>query len=157
MAEIIGELLGDGARGRRFAHSFQQRLARVAQPLGTRPRRKAVYLAVIGSNIFGGTRGTSYHDVLVHAGLEDAAAARYRDWPQYRAEEIAALDPELIVTKDGMEAAVCAHPGLERIGACQQPARILTLPAGLVDEPGVAMLDAAEQLFAKAYPDLARR
>jgi iron complex transport system substrate-binding protein len=157
MAEVIGELLGDGERGRRFAASFQQRMRRVAAPLGAGRRRGAIYLAVIGSNIFGGTRGTSYHDVLTHAGLVDVAAERFRDWPQYRAEEIAALDPELVVTKDGMAEAVCAHPGLQDIGACRQPGRILTLPAGLVDEPGVAMLDAAEQLFAKAYPDLAGR
>jgi iron complex transport system substrate-binding protein len=56
MAEVIGELLGDGERGRRFAASFQQRIRRVAAPLGDRPRRRAIYLAVIGSNIFGGTR-----------------------------------------------------------------------------------------------------
>jgi iron complex transport system substrate-binding protein len=157
MAEVIGELLGDAERGRRFAASFQQRMRRVATPLGDGQRRRAIYLAVIGSNIFGGTRGTSYHDVLTHAGLVDVAAERFRDWPQYRAEDIAALDPELVVTKDGMAEAVCAHPGLQDIGACRQPDRILTLPAGLVDEPGVAMLDAAEQLFAKAYPDLAGR
>ena len=82
------------------------------------------------------------------------AAERYRDWPQYRAEEVVALDPDLVVTKDGMAAAVCAHPGLARSVPAGTPGRILTLPGGLLDDPGVAMLDAAELLFAKAYPDL---
>ena len=154
-AEVVGELLGDGERGRRYAHNFRQRLQRVALPLGDRPRRRALYLAVTGGAMLGGTVGTSYHDVLVHAGLIDVAADRYVDWVQYRAEQIAALDPELLVTKDGMVESVCAHPGLDGLGACRDPARrIVTLPAGLLDEPGVAILDAAELLFEKAYPEL---
>jgi iron complex transport system substrate-binding protein len=154
-AEVVGELLGDGERGRRYARSFQRRLERVALPLGDRPRRRAIYLSVTAGLILGGTTGTSYHDVLRHAGLEDVAAGRYRDWVQYRAEEVAGLDPEVVITKDGMVEALCAHPGLDRLGACQDPGRrILTLPAGLLDEPGVAILDAAELLFEKAYPEL---
>ena len=156
-AEIIGELLGDGERGRRYAESFRQRLERVALPLGDRPRRRGIYLAVVGNAILGGTRGTSYHDVLHHGGITDIAVERFKDWVQYRSEEIVALDPELLVTKDGMQDAVCAHPGLERLGACRQRStRIVTLPGGLLDEPGVAILDAAELLFARAYPQLKR-
>ena len=37
MAEIIGELLGDGERGRRFADSFQQRFAPGGRPAGQSP------------------------------------------------------------------------------------------------------------------------
>jgi hypothetical protein len=61
-----------------------------------------------------------------------------------------------VVTKDGAAASVCSFPGLGRIAACREPGRVLTLPDGLLDEPGVAILDAAERLFAKAYPELAR-
>lgn len=153
-AQAIAALLGAPERGQALAATFQQRMARVAGPLGARPRRRAVYLAAIGSIIIGGTRGTSYHDVLVSAGLIDAAADRHFDWPQYRPEEIAALNADIIVTKDGLAAAVCGHPGMETLRPCQQDGQVITLPEGLVEDPGMGMLDAAEMLFAKAYPGL---
>lgn len=154
-AEVVGELLGDGQRGRQFAQTFQGRIQRVAAPLGNRPHRRAIYLTVIAGNIYGGSRGTSYHDVLTHAGLIDAAAqAGHVDWPQYRPEQVAAIDPELIVTKDGMAEAVCTHPGLDRLRACRSPGHVVTLPEAVLEDPGVGMLDAAERLFALAYPGL---
>jgi iron complex transport system substrate-binding protein len=155
-AEVIGALLGDPARGRQWGHDFKSRMARVAAPLGDRPRLRAVYLAVYAGHILGGSRGTSYHDVLTHAGLIDAAAeAGFHDWPQFRAEQVAALDPDVIVTKDGMPEAVCTAPGLERLRACGQGARagrLLTLPDEFLEDPGAGMLDAAERLFDLAYP-----
>jgi iron complex transport system substrate-binding protein len=152
-AEVVGALLGDQERGRRFAHTFAERMARVAAPLGGRPRLRAVYLAVIAGHIIGGSRGTSYHDVLTNAGLIDAAAtAGYNDWPAYRAEQVVAIDPDVVVTKDGMAEAVCSHPGLEQLRACGRDRRILTLPEAILEDPGVGMLDAAEQLFELAYP-----
>jgi iron complex transport system substrate-binding protein len=154
-AEVIGELLGDAERGRRYARSFRTRLERVAAPLGSRPRRRALYLWSLSGNLYGGTRHTNFHDVLTHAGLVDVAADHYSGWPQYRAEQVIALDPEIIVTKDGLAEVVCGHPGLRQLAACRSPGRVLTVPEGLIEEPGAAMLDAAELLFEKAYPDLA--
>jgi iron complex transport system substrate-binding protein len=155
-AEVVGALLGDAARGRQWAHDFQARISRVAAPLGDRPRLRAVYLAVYAGHILGGSAGTSFHDVLTHAGLIDAAAeAGFRDWPQFRAEQVAALDPDIIVTKDGMIEAVCTAPGLERLRACGHGARagrLLTLPDEILEDPGAGMLDAAERLFDLAYP-----
>jgi iron complex transport system substrate-binding protein len=157
-AAVVAELLGDGQRGRQFAHTFARRMNRVAAPLGTRRRLRAVYLAVIAGHIIGGSRGTSYHDVLTHAGLVDAAAeAGYGDWPQYRAEQVVAMDPDVVVTKDGMAEAICTHPGFERLRACRDPAsgaRVLTVPEAILEDPGVGMLDAAEHLFEQAYPGL---
>jgi iron complex transport system substrate-binding protein len=153
-AEVVAELLGDGERGRRYARAFQQRMQRVAAPLGDRPRRRALYLWALGGHLYGGTRGTNFHDVLTHAGLIDVAAERFSDWPEYRAEQVVALDPEVIVTKDGLAEIVCAHPGLTGLAACRTPGKVLTLPDGLLEEPGAAMLDAAELLFSRAYPGL---
>jgi iron complex transport system substrate-binding protein len=155
-AEVVGELLGDGERGRRYARAFRQRIERVAAPLGDRPRRRALYLWALSGQLYGGTRDTNFHDILTHAGLIDVAAETHSGWPEYRAEQIVALDPELIVTKDGLAEIVCAHPGLTRLAACQTAGRVLTLPEGLLEEPGAAMLDAAELLFSRAYPDLGR-
>ena len=91
-------LLGDETRGDDYAQRFAQRMAGVARGLAESERKRALYVAVYGDKLYGGTLGTSYHDVLVAAGLVDVAAGRYRDWPAYTAEDLLALDPEWIVT-----------------------------------------------------------
>src|SRR5262249_48168480 len=107
LAETVGELLDAPERGRAFAEGLQRRVTRVAVSLGQRPRRRSLYLSVIGGQLQGGAAGTSYHDVLTHAGLLDvASAAGYRGWMQYSAEQVAALNPDLIVTKESLRSAV---------------------------------------------------
>jgi iron complex transport system substrate-binding protein len=152
----IGELVGHPARAARFVYSFERRFAAVAATLGKRPRRRALYVAAIGPTLIGGTIGTSYHDVMVAAGLVDVAAEQFKDWPQYSAEQLMALDPELLVTKEGMGNALCAHPGLEHLAACA-PGHVIELPAGMIEDPGPTMLDTAELLFERAYPSEASR
>jgi iron complex transport system substrate-binding protein len=149
----VGELVGHSDRAEELRDTFERRLRGVAAPLGKRPRRTALYLAVIGPTLIGGTTGTSYHDVLEAAGLVDAAAGRYKDWPQYTAEPIMAMNPELLVTKEGMGNALCAYPGLERLRACA-PGHVIELPAGVIEDPGLAILETAERLFQQAYPSL---
>jgi iron complex transport system substrate-binding protein len=123
----------------------------VAAGLGDRRRHTAIYVAAIGPAVYGGTVGTSYHDVLEAAGLVDAAAGRFRDWPAYSAEQVIALAPEHLVTKAGRGSALCHHPGLDRLGACQIAGGVIELPDALLDEPGPAMLDAAEALYQVVY------
>lgn len=154
MAETLADLLGHPERGQQFALSLERRMRSVAAGLPAQtPRRRALYLAIIGPRIFGGSTGTSYHDVITHAGLVDAAAGHFADWPGFSSEQILELAPDIIVTKDGMGPALCAYPGMGRLTACRSPGGVIELPAGLLDEPGPAMLDAAEALFARAYPD----
>jgi iron complex transport system substrate-binding protein len=147
----VGELVGHPDRAEDLLHTFQSRLARVSQSLGKRPHRTALYVTAIGPTLIGGTTGTSYHDVIEAAGLVDVAAARFRDWPAYAAEPIMAMDPELLVTKEGMGNALCAYPGLERLRACT-PGHVLELPAGMIEDPGLTILETAERLFERAYP-----
>jgi iron complex transport system substrate-binding protein len=147
----MGELVGHPERGERFMHAFQRRLAAVSARLGDRPRRSALYVTAIGPTLIGGTTGTSYHDVLVAAGLVDAAAGRFKDWPQYSSEQIMSLNPDLLITKEGMGNGLCAYPGLEQLRACA-PGHVIELPAGLIEDPGITMLDAADRLSEQAYP-----
>jgi iron complex transport system substrate-binding protein len=147
----VGELVGQAGRAEELLHSFERRLESVALPLGASHRRSAIYLSVIGPTLIGGTTGTSYHDVLAAAGLVDAAAVRFKEWPQYTAEPIMAMDPELIVTKEGMGNALCMYPGLERLRACA-PGHVIELPAGMIEDPGLTILETAERLFERAYP-----
>jgi iron complex transport system substrate-binding protein len=146
----VGELVGHPERADELVHTFQRRLASVSRPLGGRPRRTALYVAAIGPTLIGGTTGTSYHDVLEAAGLVDAAAGRYKDWPQYTAEQIMAMNPELLITKEGMGNALCVYPGLERLPACT-PGHVIELPSGMIEDPGLTMLETAERLFEAAY------
>ena len=150
-AKTLAQLLGKPERGQDFAHSFAQRMNNVAAALAGRPRKTALFLSIIGNQVQGGTTGTALHDVLTAGGLVDIAAALYRDWPAYSAEQLLALEPDLIVTKQGMSAAVCAFPGADFLAACREPDRIIELPAELLDEPGPAMLEAAEAIYRLVY------
>ena len=150
-AKTLGELLGQPERGQNFARTFVQRMNSVAAGLAGRPRKTALFLSMIGNQVQGGTAGTALHDVLTAGGLIDVAAARYRDWPAYSAEQLLDLAPDLIVTKQGMSAAVCAFPGADRLAPCHEPDRIIELAAELLDEPGPAMLEAAEAIYRRVY------
>jgi iron complex transport system substrate-binding protein len=151
IAHWTGELIGHPARAAELMATFQRRWKGVAASLGARRRRTALYVAAIGPTLIGGTTGTSYHDVLEAAGLVDVAAGRFKDWPQYSAEQILALSPELLITKEGMGNALCVYPGLERLTACA-PGHVIELPSGMIEDPGLTMLEAAERLFTAAYP-----
>ncbi|MBN2573418.1 MAG: ABC transporter substrate-binding protein [Deltaproteobacteria bacterium] len=153
VATSLGLLLGDPARAARLLGSFSQRMRALAARLGTRPRLRALYLSRLGPDLQGGTVGTSYHDIMTAAGLADVAAERYRDWPAYSAEQVLELGPEVIVTREGFATGVCGYPGMDRLGPCRGEGRILELPGELLDEPGLAMLEAAEELFALAYEE----
>jgi len=154
VAETLARLLGQPARGQEFVRTFVQRMNSVAAGLAGRQRKTALFLSSIGGQVQGGTAGTALHDVLSAAGLVDAAAGSYRDWPAYSAEQLLDLAPDLIVTKQGMSAAVCAFPGADHLAACHQADRLIEIPAELVDEPGPAMLEAAEFLFHRGYPSV---
>lgn len=149
---IVAQLLGHPERGERLATAWQRRFAAIAGALQDRARKRALLLTTYGGKVFGGTRGSSYGDVLAAAGLVDVAAASYTGWPQYSAEELLRLDPDLIVTKYGMGAQLCRIGGLESLKACRG-GDFVEIDGALLDDPGLPMLDAAEAIFAIAYPD----
>jgi iron complex transport system substrate-binding protein len=147
----LGLLLGDAARAERLWRGFASRMRALPARLGTQKPQRALFLSTLGPDLQGGTLGTSYHDIMTAAGLVDVAAARYRDWPAYSSEEVLALVPDLIVTRAGFAAGICSYPGMDHVGPCRGQGRIIELDGELLDEPGLAMLDAAEELFRLAY------
>jgi iron complex transport system substrate-binding protein len=148
---IVGLLIGHPERGERLATAWQRRFEAVDASLCDRPRKRAMYLSTYGGKVFGGTRGSSYGDVIVAAGLVDIAAAGYEHWPQYSAENLLRLDPDLVVTKPGMGAELCRLPGVSQIRFCRAPGGFVEVDGALLDEPGLPMLDAAEQIFSAVY------
>jgi iron complex transport system substrate-binding protein len=147
----LGLLLGRPDRAELLLRSFSSRMRALAARRGQRPPLAGLFLSTLGPDLQGGTVGTSYHDIMAAAGLRDVAASKYHDWPAYSAEQVLELAPEVIVTRAGFASSICAYPGMDRIAPCHGRGRILELPGELLDEPGLAMLDAAEELFALAY------
>jgi iron complex transport system substrate-binding protein len=155
-AMTIGQLIGAPERSERFIANLRRRLAGVSAALPPdRPRRRAVYVQLIGDYLYGGTVGTSYHDVLIAAGLDDLAQSAYRNWPQYTVEQLIALDPEVIVTLRGAAAGLRRLPGVGSLRAAQAADGIIEIDSALLEHPGPIMLEAAETLFAAAYPQYA--
>ncbi|HTN92261.1 MAG TPA: ABC transporter substrate-binding protein [Sorangium sp.] len=139
----VAALVGHPERGRRLATALVQGMAAVAADIQPRQRRRGMYLSGYGGRLFGGTAGTSYHDVLASAGLIDAAAAVHRDWPEYTPEQVLTLDPDVLVTNTGMRKILCGQAGLDRLRACSAPGGVVELDDALLGDPGPSMLDAA--------------
>lgn len=137
---LLGRLVGQAARSEALASRFERRFARV----GTDDGPAGLYVTRIAGQLYGGTVGTSYHDVLRAAGMTDVAAEDgLRSWPTYGAEDLLRLAPAwLVVPKDSD---VCAHPGLDALSACAGN-RLLEVDGNLLGDPGFGMLPAAEAL-----------
>lgn len=146
-AAIVGALCGAPEAGVRYGQAFMRRMARVAG--GIVERRSGMYLSLYGGHLFGGTVGSTYHDVLTAGGLRDAAMERFRGYPQYATEQVLELDPDVIVTRTGMSTVFCAHPALGRLRAC--PDGMVELDGDLLDDPGPGMLEAAEEICDAVY------
>lgn len=145
----VAAFCGAPDRAEPYLRAWQRRLDAIARHLPREARLGAIYLSIYGGQLFGGTRGSSYHDVLRYAGLRDQAAERYEGWPQYSAEQVLALDPARIVTRTGMGAAICARAGFETLSACRSG--LVEIDGDLLDAVGVGILEAAEAVHAAGY------
>jgi iron complex transport system substrate-binding protein len=151
-ARLIGALIAADDRAERFVTTFTHRLANVAAALpASHPRRRALYLGLFGHEIYGGTTGSSYHDVLTAAGLIDVAAAHYSGWPKLSVEEVITLNPEVIVLSPSSATALRALPGIQALRAVTD-GHLLIIGEGILEDPGPGLLDAAEAVFRAAYP-----
>lgn len=138
----LSRLLAEPTRGHALAATLDNRLSalRRSQPP---TRRRGIYVGIHGSKMYGGTSGTSYHDVLTYGGLDDAAADAFTGWPAYTHEDLLRLNPDVVVTQEGMRHQLCSHPGLHQLEACQKEGHFLELPSALLTDPGLSVVDAA--------------
>ncbi|HEY6881329.1 MAG TPA: hypothetical protein VI299_25055, partial [Polyangiales bacterium] len=60
-------LIGEPARGEVYTQKLVRRLHAVAADIPPEARKSALYVSSYANQLFGGARGSSYHDVLVHA------------------------------------------------------------------------------------------
>jgi iron complex transport system substrate-binding protein len=148
----VAALLGAPERGERLAAQLTRRMHNVAADIAPDARKRAVYVSAYGGQLFGGGARTSYHDVLIAAGLIDAAAERFSDFPHYDPEQLLSLDPEIVVTQPASVAMICRISGLSHLRACQHGgAGVVGVDDALLGDPGLAMLEAAEALRDLVY------
>ena len=143
----IGALLGRPAAGSQLAQRFERRMGSLAKDIPEAKRPLAIYASIYGDSMYGASTGTSHHDVLVAAGLRDKAQSVYKDWPRYTPEMMLALDPDVIVTQDGMRQLMCGHTSLKELRACGPSGRIIEVNGRLLDDPSLTMMDAAEAVY----------
>ncbi len=154
----LSALLGVPERGAVYAAKLVRRLRAVAADIPPAQRKRAVYVSAYASQLFGGAEGTSYHDVLVHAGLIDAASGHYTGWVHYDPEQLIELDPELLVANAGTAEALCRVAGIADMRACANGgAGVIAIDNDLLSDPGPRMLEAAEALRDAVYGPVPQR
>lgn len=145
--EVLGLLLHVPQRAKALRNSYERELAALlaSQPDESRPQ--GLYLSVLGDSFFGGTKGTSYADLLTYGGVEDLAAQYgYKDWPRYNPEQLLAMNPKLILTQIGMSKAICEHSALSQLDACGSEGHIMELHGRYHADPGLGIVEASQQV-----------
>ncbi len=143
----IAALVGEPDRGAALSQRWSERMDRVAADVPQQERPRALFLSTYADRFFGGAAGSSYHDLLETAGLIDMATeAGFRDWPAYDPETLLELDPALIVTRIGGREALCGHSQVGRVAACGPDGRVVEMDETRLGDPGLGMLEAAEEL-----------
>jgi iron complex transport system substrate-binding protein len=147
----LGQVVREAERGAQLARGLERRLRRVAQLVPATERRQAAYVGSMGGSLIGGTKGSSYHDLLILAGLIDAADGQgFSPWPSYTPESLLSLNPEIIVTEHGHTASLLAVPGMNELRAVSEPGGIVELPKG-AETIGLGLLPAVEALHTAVY------
>jgi len=140
-------------RGRELADQFVRKLDAVSAGIAVEDRRRGLYVGIHGDRLYGGSAGTSFHDVLVAGGIIDIAAeAGFHGWPAFTNEQLLSLDPPWIITNPGTERSFCRHPGFQALSACRA-GRVRSIETHLLTDPGLGILQAAEAVHAVVYGD----
>jgi ABC-type Fe3+-hydroxamate transport system substrate-binding protein len=148
-ARRIGQLVGAGPAGEALGQRLAQRMRMVAADVPPHARPRGLYLGVIGNGLYGGANRTSYHDVLEAGGVRDAAE-HLDSWPELTPEQVLEIDPDVVVVHENTARLFCQRDGLRTLRACrgEASARVVELPSGLLNDPGLGMLPCAERLRA---------
>jgi len=151
--EQLASVLGLPERGQALADQLVQNLDAVSADIPNDEKQRGLYVGIHGDRLYGGTVGTSFHDVLVAAGVVDVAAeAGFDGWPAFTNEQLLSLDPPWIITNPGTERSLCRHPGFQSLSACKA-GQVRSIETHLLTDPGLGMLQAAEAVHAAVYGD----
>lgn len=149
--QTLATLLELPQRGAQLADQYRRELFALEARVKARSRPEGIYLTILGDALFGGTKNTSYADLLYFGGVRDAAAiAGYTGWPQYSPEQVLTLDPELIVTSLGRRKLICGHALLRTLSACRQ-GQVFELRSKIHSDAGLGIVKAAQDLQTLVY------
>lgn len=147
----LAAVLGVPERGKELADELERELAEVSAGTPEAEKQRGLYVGIHGDRLYGGTSGTSFHDVLVAAGLVDVAAeAGLRGWPAFTNEQLLSLDPPWIITNPGTEQTLCRHPGFRALSACRT-GQVRGIATHLLTDPGMGIARAARAVHAAVY------
>jgi iron complex transport system substrate-binding protein len=147
----VAAVVGVAARGEHLAERLLTELRAVSADIPEAERKRGLYVGIHGDRLYGGTEGTSFHDVIVAGGVIDVAAeAGFHSWPAFTNEQLLSLDPPWIITNPGTEEALCRHPGLESLEACKRD-QVRSIETDLLTDPGLGMVEAARAVRTAIY------
>jgi ABC-type Fe3+-hydroxamate transport system substrate-binding protein len=150
----LGGLLNVEGRASQLTRRTDRELSALRQAVPLDQRRDGMYLSVYGDGFFGGTTRTSFDDMLDLAGIDDIAAKHgYVEWPQYMPEQLLTMNPALIITPEGMGAAICGHSILHALMACSPDGQIVEVSTEYISDPGLGLIHAAAAIQLAVHPE----
>ena len=149
----LASVLDVPERGQTLADELLRELAAISADIPEDQRHRGLYVGIHGDRLYGGTAGTSFHDVLQAAGLVDIAAEKgFNGWPAFTNEQLLSLDPSWIITNPGTERSLCRHPGFQSLSACKT-GQVRSIDTLLLTDPGLGIVDAARAVHRAVYAD----
>ena len=150
----LGQLLQQPERAARLEADYRMRLTALDAAIPEEDEAPGLYLSIFGDSMFGGTVGTSYADMLHHAGVRDVAEEHgYVEWPRFSPEQLLAIDPPMVITQVGMGAVLCRHSTLRELACCQPGGRVIEVPGEYHSDPGLGLIPAAHTVQQMVHPD----
>ncbi|MCY7917500.1 ABC transporter substrate-binding protein [Bacillus vallismortis] len=153
--EMIGEASGAEEKADQLVKSMKSDLQDIQEKAKTisKDEEKSVFIEVSPApDIYTTGKDTFMHEMLnvIHA---KNAAADQTGWVQMTDEAIVSLNPDAIVTTDGVEAkAVEKRDGWSEINAVKHH-RVYDVDPDLVTRSGPRLIEGVEELAESIYPD----
>jgi iron complex transport system substrate-binding protein len=152
----LADVLGAPEVGTALAEDLQRRLELVRQKVGSLPPRRVLFVVWTDPLISIG-KDTFIADALRRAGAVSIVDSK-QDWPQVNLEEVARLQPEVLVFADSHSEAVprnmdalAARPGWRILDSVRD--RKFAVISDAVNRPAPRIVSAIEDLAKKLHPE----
>ena len=133
---------------------FRTKINGIAKDLPKENRKSALYVSVFNDQCYGGIKGSAYHDIIIAAGLTDAANKATWEWssawPQLSVEQILQLNPDILIMPKGARDSVTSVAGLDALPAVKH-GRIYEVDPVYMHDAGLLMYEAACTIFNLVY------
>jgi len=151
----IGRLLNAEGRAEELAGDLERRIARVAARAQAQGRRPRVFFQIGVDPVVSAGRGTFLHELIETAGGENAAGEA-EGYPQYGAEHLVRLAPEVVVITTmtqgaDFEAVRRAWGRFPNIPAVRD-GRVHVVDAAVFNRPAPRLVDGLETLARLVHP-----